>query len=71
MSQTRAFLATVSTLAFFLFCSMPPTAWAEGAENDKASTSKPDGVAAEAPKGAGEPPAPAAVEHELSELKEE
>ena len=71
MSQTRAFLATVSTLAFFLFCSMPATTWAEGAENDKASTSKPDGVAAEAPKGAGETPAPAAVEHELSELKEE
>jgi hypothetical protein len=72
MPQTRAFLAVVITLAVFLFCSMTPIAWADGAEKAKAPASKPDGIAAEPPKGAtAEGRTPVAVEHELSELKEE
>ena len=71
MSQTREFLATIITLGFLLLSSTTPVAWADDAEKDKAPASKPNGVAAEAPKGAGETPAPAAVERELSEMKEE
>lgn len=70
MSQARAFLATAIALGFFLFSSTTPITLADGAEKDKAPVSKPDGVAP--PKGdAGETRAPAAVERELSEMREE
>jgi hypothetical protein len=72
MSHSRAYLSAIVTLTSFLLCSIPATAWADGAEKTKAPASKPDGIAAEPPKGdAGEIRVPPAIEHELSELKEE
>jgi len=72
MSKTRAFLAIAMTLAMVLSPSMGPAAWADGTEKTATGSAKTDGgTTAPTERGSKESGSSSAVEHELSQLKEE